>query len=311
MYQIIPMKKIYILSFLLTSSYFFAQSIVITNVVDGTLGSENCSSTTSGTSSPKIIELYVSGTLNLPNYRLQTESNGAPDLASISWSQGCELTTLGTVTDSFIYIIGSGNATFTEMYPSKPIAPITTNLPNGNGNDAFRVAKYDAPATSGGNLVAVIDQFGDPLQITSSSDYSAPWAYQDSFARRNNGVLANAGTFDGSTFTYGGNSLFAAPNNNCTFLETTIGLSSYTLSINENSISGLMVYPNPITNGILYIDTNANAPKTIVIYDILGKQALKTTSSNNTINVTNLKAGIYILKITEESKIAVRKLVVK
>lgn len=304
------MKKIYTLVLLLSISVLFSQSVVITNVVDGTLGADGCSST-SGTSSPKIIELYVSGTVNLTNYRLQTESNGAANATAISWSQGCELATLGTVTNSFIYIVSSGNATFTEMFPSKPIAPITDNLPTGNGNDAFRIALYDAPPTSGGALVSVIDQYGDPLQITASSDYSAPWAYQDSYAKRNNGILANGGTFITSSFTYGGNGLYNAPNNTCNFLANSIGIGSYTLGINQNSIAGLRVYPNPVSNGTLFIDTDSIASKNITVYDVLGKQVLKTTTSSNFISVASLKTGVYIIKITEEGNTATQKLVIK
>ncbi|PKP15524.1 MAG: hypothetical protein CVU07_09840, partial [Bacteroidetes bacterium HGW-Bacteroidetes-23] len=82
------------------------------------------------------------------------------------------------------------------------------------------------------------------------------------------------------------------------------------LSVNKNSIEGLKVYPNPVTNGTLYISTQANAERTIQIYDILGKQVVNKVTSNEAINVSNLNAGVYIVKITEEGKTASRKLVI-
>ncbi len=84
------------------------------------------------------------------------------------------------------------------------------------------------------------------------------------------------------------------------------------LAVKQNTaIAGLKVYPNPVTNGTLFIDTKANAEKSIVIYDVLGKQVLATTTASNTINVASLNGGVYILKITEAGKTATSKLVIK
>lgn len=83
-----------------------------------------------------------------------------------------------------------------------------------------------------------------------------------------------------------------------------------TLGLNKNSIEGLKVYPNPVTNGILYINTDANTSKEVAIFDVLGKQVVNTTTEN-AVNVSNLNAGVYIVKITEGGKTASRKLVIK
>lgn len=82
------------------------------------------------------------------------------------------------------------------------------------------------------------------------------------------------------------------------------------LSVKENNIAGLKVYPNPVTNGKLFITTDANVEKTVAIYDVLGKQVVNTTATEF-VNVSNLKGGVYIVKITEEGKTATRKLVIK
>ena len=84
-----------------------------------------------------------------------------------------------------------------------------------------------------------------------------------------------------------------------------------TLSVKQNDIAGLSLYPNPVTNGTLNINSDANAERTITIFDILGKQVIKTTTSNTSINVSALNAGIYMVKIIEEGKTATRKLVVR
>lgn len=84
-----------------------------------------------------------------------------------------------------------------------------------------------------------------------------------------------------------------------------------TLGTNQNTIAGLKIYPNPVSNGTLFVETSANAEKTIAVYDVLGKMVLNTTTSDNAVNVASLNAGVYIVNITEEGKTASRKLVIK
>jgi len=83
-----------------------------------------------------------------------------------------------------------------------------------------------------------------------------------------------------------------------------------TLSVKDNAIAGLKVYPNPVTGGKLFISTDANNEKAVVIFDVLGKQVVNTTATES-VNVSNLKGGVYIVKITEDGKTATRKLVIK
>lgn len=88
-------------------------------------------------------------------------------------------------------------------------------------------------------------------------------------------------------------------------------VTSATLGVKSNNIAGLNIYPNPVTNGTLFINTDANAERNVTVFDVLGKQVLKVTTSNNAINVANLNAGVYIVKVTEEGKTATRKLVIR
>jgi hypothetical protein len=82
------------------------------------------------------------------------------------------------------------------------------------------------------------------------------------------------------------------------------------LSVAQNQIEGLKIYPNPVTNGTFYINTNSDSTKEVVVYDVLGKQVVKTSTAN-AVNVANLKGGVYIVKITEDGKTATRKLIIR
>jgi hypothetical protein len=83
------------------------------------------------------------------------------------------------------------------------------------------------------------------------------------------------------------------------------------LSVNAPVISGLKVYPNPVKNGRLVVETATNSMKAIAIYDVIGKQVLGTVTNENNIDVSTLQAGIYVIKITEAGKTATQKLVVE
>lgn len=83
------------------------------------------------------------------------------------------------------------------------------------------------------------------------------------------------------------------------------------LGTSNNNIVGLKMYPNPVANGTLFIETTANAEKTVAVHDVLGKLVLNTTTSDNAVNVSALLTGVYIVTIAEEGKTASRKLVIK
>jgi len=91
----------------------------------------------------------------------------------------------------------------------------------------------------------------------------------------------------------------------------TISVTEANLGLKQNAIAGLNMYPNPVSNGILYITSNSNNAKSLAVYDVLGKQVLNSKTSNNTVNVSNLTRGAYIVKITEDGKTDTKKLIVQ
>jgi hypothetical protein len=78
-----------------------------------------------------------------------------------------------------------------------------------------------------------------------------------------------------------------------------------------DAIAGLSMYPNPVSGNVLNISSAANSAMNVAIFDILGKQVINTKVNNNTVNISNLNAGVYIVKVTEDGKTATRKLVVR
>ncbi|ADY28722.1 MULTISPECIES: T9SS type A sorting domain-containing protein [Cellulophaga] len=80
---------------------------------------------------------------------------------------------------------------------------------------------------------------------------------------------------------------------------------------NSSDIEGLKLYPNPVTSGKIYISTKKNAPKKILIFDVLGNKALETKLIGKELNLSNLDAGVYVIRVFEKDKVATRKLIIK
>ena len=69
------------------------------------------------------------------------------------------------------------------------------------------------------------------------------------------------------------------------------------LSTDNFALSQVSVFPNPVNNGVLNIISPTKERKEISLFDIRGRRVLKTTTEENSINVSQLKTGLYLLNI--------------
>lgn len=74
------------------------------------------------------------------------------------------------------------------------------------------------------------------------------------------------------------------------------------LSITQtNTLPTINVYPNP-THDVLFINGLPNISYKLILRDLIGKKYLNYTLTDNQINIKDLKAGVYILKIIIDDK---------
>ena len=77
---------------------------------------------------------------------------------------------------------------------------------------------------------------------------------------------------------------------------------SSALSIDENLLSNVSVYPNPV-NKELTINTTLDLENSIIsIFNIQGKKVFNTRFDSNKINVSSLETGVYFLRIIQNNK---------
>ena len=132
--------------------------VLITGLLDGTLGG----------ATPRAVELYVDGTVNLADFTLQRYANGGTNPTAIALT--------GTYTDAFVYVV-NGTESFAAAFGDEGDLAnvIASGNITGNGNDAF------ALFTNG----TVIDVVGGPIGGPAVD------IYQDSYLYRKNGTFAN------------------------------------------------------------------------------------------------------------------------
>ncbi|MDT0606660.1 T9SS type A sorting domain-containing protein [Croceitalea rosinachiae] len=86
------------------------------------------------------------------------------------------------------------------------------------------------------------------------------------------------------------------------------------VSINDAKpleVKGFKMYPNPAYGDEVYITTKTNGNKEIQIFDVFGEVVLHQRIATNTLNISKLVPGVYVLQVTENKKTMTRKLVIK
>jgi len=302
------MKKLYTLLLLIIGLTSNAQ-VVISQIYGG-------GGNTGATYSNDFIELYNRGTTaqSLNGWSVQYASaNGT------TWFS-TQLPNVTLQPGKYYLIQQSAGATPSLSLPTPDLNALTCGCTYNTATPPALITTGIAMSGSNGKVVLsssnVAEAIADPTgaQIidkvaygtTSTSGFEGTGPTGIALTNTTAAFRVNSGCTDTNNNAADFVVLTPSPKNTASPSGTCAALNS-----NQNSILGLRVYPNPVTNGTLFIDTDANAEKTVTVFDVLGKQVLNTTTSNNAINVNNLRAGVYVVKITEEGKTATRKLVIR
>ncbi|GAA4294357.1 T9SS type A sorting domain-containing protein [Aestuariibaculum suncheonense] len=77
------------------------------------------------------------------------------------------------------------------------------------------------------------------------------------------------------------------------------------------NIEGFNMFPNPTSLGYVNVTSKITSNMNIEVFDLLGKQVLKQAVNNNKLYVSELKAGVYIMKVSQDGATSTKKLVIK
>jgi hypothetical protein len=83
------------------------------------------------------------------------------------------------------------------------------------------------------------------------------------------------------------------------------------LSTETSEISRFDVYPNPTNTGFVTIKSNQMGAVQAQVFDLLGKEVINTAVNNERLNVSNLNAGVYVVKLTQNKNTSTKKLIIQ
>ena len=236
-------------------------------------------------------------------------------------------TTAGTIYVSFLLKVN--NTTNITTYPiSTYFAAFTKSTPsyqarlflNTTSATAYQIG-LEANASTTTNYDTTSRNVGDTLLIVMSYNFTSKvlsaWINPTSIASIATATptltsTSTAGITDIGGFALRQDLFNSTPN--MTIDEIRIAATPAQLLANDqfnSEIAGLKIYPNPVTNGTLFVDTTTNGDKSITIFDLLGKQVFNSTTSSNSINIGSINTGLYIIKVTEDGKTSTSKLMIK
>ena len=122
------------------------------------------------------------------------------------------------------------------------------------------------------------------------------------------------GWYNGNLGDYDPNSGIVYPN---FYSGTEITLAKYSVfnkewSISDNDDTDLEIYPNPISNGLLNIES-ASKIENAFILDLQGKKCSYYRIQNDkvVIDLSNFEKGIYLLNIESQGKVFVKKILIQ
>jgi len=86
---------------------------------------------------------------------------------------------------------------------------------------------------------------------------------------------------------------------------------SVVLSTKENNIAGFSIFPNPTIDNNITISSKSSAVMAIQVFDIMGKQVINETIRDNSLNISALTSGIYLVRAIQDNAISTKKLVIQ
>ena len=181
---------------------------------------------------------------------------------------------------------------------------------------------YDLTVTTGygQQYMTVWIDYNDDLQFTSNEKVVTDYII---------GAGQNGGTFTEtvalvvpSDATPGEHRMRAKTNWNAPVPDNACEISEYgetedytanigTLGVNDEDIMQVRLFPNPVDGNFVTIQTPINGTKEIEVFDLVGKRVINTNLMSDSLDVSELNTGIYMVKVTIENLTSTSKLIIK
>jgi endonuclease I len=233
-----------------------------------------------GSSNNKALEISnaTGVAINLSVYSVKKQTNGAG-----SWSAGINLS--GTLNNGSKFTLVN-SAMASSCYPTSAanISTTATEL-TFNGNDAVGLFKN-------GVLIDIIGTFNG-----GTSNFAA-----DVTLRRKAAVTSPKTTFNisGEWDSYASDT--------CTNLGSRTAVQPVKKGLTEE-LDDFTIYPNP-SNGNFSV-ANSNKSYSIEVYNIIGQKVYeRKNTTDSALSLTAINKGVYLIKIIDQTKTSVKKIII-
>lgn len=225
-----------------------------------------------GGSTNKALEIanFTGSSVNLSSYTLKLASNTSNFSYTYTFPNG-------SIANGDVFVVA--NSGLLPACQSQQ-DDVNNSITGFNGNDAIGLFKNDV-------LIDIIGIEADGVTFAE------------------NVTLIRKPTVEFPTTTFDSNEWNTAAQDDC----SNLGSHNQTLTIEDNTDYGTLFYPNPLKGNSLNIITNKSL--NMEIFNVLGKRILfdSVNSNKQTINVSSLKRGIYLIKLSNRNEAITKKLI--
>lgn len=234
-----------------------------------------------GSGNNKALEIAnnTGSSVSLSAYTIKKQTNGAG-----SWSTGLALS--GTLTTGSKFVIVNSSISSTCFSPSSANISTTATELTFNGNDAVGLFKN-------GVLIDIIGTFNG-----GTANFAV-----DVTLRRKSTVTSPSTTFNLSS------QWDSFSQDTCNNLASKIAkpIEEEVVELSDE----IVVFPNPSDGIFNIVLDNSDSPYSIEILSFSGQKVFeKQNATDSVISVSHLSSGIYIAKITRDSKTIIKKIVI-
>lgn len=234
-----------------------------------------------GSGNNKALEIAnnTGSSVSLSAYTIKKQTNGAG-----SWSTG--LTLSGTLTTGSKFVIVNSSISSSCFSPSSANISTTATELTFNGNDAVGLFKN-------GVLIDIIGTFNG-----GTANFAV-----DVTLRRKSTVTSPSTTFNLSS------QWDSFSQDTCNNLASKIAkpIEEEVVELSDE----IVVFPNPSDGIFNIVLDNSDSPYSIEILSFSGQKVFeKQNTTDSVISVSHLSSGIYIAKITRDSKTIIKKIVI-
>lgn len=156
------------------------------------------------------------------------------------------------------------------------------------------------------------DGVADEITVTLGgvTEFNYDWVYITDGAENLIYGPLSGGHSGSYTSTDGTINVYLAADDTFELGPVTFTIACTALSINENEIDDLQVYPNPANDNYVNIATSMFGDKLVELFDLNGRKVMSKKISGEILDITNLEAGFYVARITIDAKSSVFKLII-